>query len=60
MKKNGKNGSAKRVMYVNLTDDLQKRINSHCDRIEKDTGVEVKASAVIRSFVEKGLKSVER
>lgn len=59
MKKNG-NGSAKRVMYVNLTDDLQKRINARCDQIEKETGVEVKASAVIRSFVEKGLKSVER
>lgn len=56
-----KNGNGnKRIMYVNLPEDLQKRVNAHCDKICKDTGVEVKSSAVIRSFIQKGLDSAEK
>jgi hypothetical protein len=55
-----KKSAAKRIMYVNLSDDLQKRVNAHCEKICKETGVEVKSSAVIRSFVERGLQAVEK
>jgi hypothetical protein len=55
-----KNGSGKRVMYVNLSEDLQKKIAAYCDKVQRETGIEQKSSAVIRSFVERGLKSVEK